>query len=82
MLVKLWIVVSWVMMLCRLLGGYQHFGGMYLLHVHHTEDGGNKFLQNAGNHLQDYMVSWPKRPQFWNLINYNCLISKLIYKYR
>jgi hypothetical protein len=36
-------------------GGYQHFGGMYLLHL----QGGS---QNVGNHLHDQMASETRRP--------------------
>jgi hypothetical protein len=33
MTVKVSIIVVWVVMLYGLLGGYQHFGGMYCLHI-------------------------------------------------
>jgi hypothetical protein len=43
--------------LCSLVGSYQHFGGMNQLHLHfYPEDGGDMFLQNVGNYLQNYMV--------------------------
>jgi hypothetical protein len=38
---------------------------MYYLH---PEDGGNTFLQNVCNHLQDHTVSQPRRSQSTELI--------------
>lgn len=29
----------------------------------YPEDGGDKFLKKVDNYLQDYMASWPRRPQ-------------------
>jgi hypothetical protein len=41
---------------CSLGGGYKrHF---------HPEDGGSMYLQDIGSHLQDYMVSQPRRLQY------------------
>jgi hypothetical protein len=40
------IIVFWIVMLCGLVGGCQHFGGTYGLH-HHV---------NIGNHPEDNMA--------------------------
>jgi hypothetical protein len=46
----------------------------------YLEDGGNKFLWNIGNHIQDYMASnpggqnWPIKIYF---ISYDCTIWSL-----
>jgi hypothetical protein len=53
MVMKMWIVGFWFMMPCRLLGGYQAFGGIYCLHL---QGGGNIFLQNVCNHF--YKTAW------------------------
>jgi hypothetical protein len=62
--VKMWIVVFWVVTLYSIVGDYQHFRGTYNLHFqgrsegnYFPEDRSDMFLQNAGNHLQDYMAS-------------------------
>jgi hypothetical protein len=42
---------------CRLVGGYQHSRGMYDPHIQlYPEGEGDVFLQNTGNHLQDYTL--------------------------
>jgi len=39
--------------MCNLVGGYQHFKGMYGFHPHdRSEDGGSRLLQNV-NHLEN-----------------------------
>jgi hypothetical protein len=53
------IVTLWVLVPCGLVVGYQHFRGTYSL----PEDGGNKFLKNIGNHIQDHMASQTITPQ-------------------
>jgi hypothetical protein len=35
---KIWIVVFWVMTSCSLTNGYQHFRGMYRLHLQGRSD--------------------------------------------
>jgi hypothetical protein len=57
MVVKVLIIVLYIMMLCVTSSGYQHFA------VSHLEDGGDKVLRNAGNHLQSYMNSHMRKPQ-------------------
>jgi hypothetical protein len=41
MVVKMWIVVSCVVMPFSLLGGYQRFGGTYCLHLQNMEVAGS-----------------------------------------
>jgi hypothetical protein len=53
--VKMWTVDFWIMISCSLVGGYQCFRGTYL--QGRSEDGGDNFFQNVGNHQHDYMVS-------------------------
>jgi hypothetical protein len=55
-------VAFWIMTLCNPVNGYQRFGGTYHLHNFYSEDGTDTFLQNFGNHLQQYAVSKPKIP--------------------
>jgi hypothetical protein len=64
----MWNVVFWVMILCNLVDGYKHIGGVYHLHLQgifhlggtqfqsqrETEVGENMFLQNAGNQATTY----------------------------
>jgi hypothetical protein len=58
---KMSIVVLWVVTPCS---GYQRLGGTYRFHG--PEDGGDTFLRNIGNHLQDYTASQPRKPQSTN----------------
>jgi hypothetical protein len=58
--VKMPTVVLWIVKLCSLVGGYQRFGLNYRLHMY-PEYGGDVFLLNVSNHLQDYVVSQPRR---------------------
>jgi hypothetical protein len=53
------IVVFWGLMLGCLVGGYQCSEGVYHFRKfdNSPEDGGDRFLLNTGNHLQDYMAS-------------------------
>jgi hypothetical protein len=50
MAIKMWILVFWVVIACRILGGYQCFEGMHCIHVQDRsievcpEDGGNALL--------------------------------------
>jgi hypothetical protein len=44
-----------------LTGGYQYFRGC-IISILYLEDGADTFLQNVGQHLQDYMASQPRRP--------------------
>jgi hypothetical protein len=64
----MWIVVFWVVMPC-VVGCYKYFKIMYYLSLcsichflSYLEDGGDIFLQNPGNHIQDCMVSQPRKP--------------------
>jgi hypothetical protein len=40
-----------------------------------VEDGGDTFLWNVGNHLQDYTVSKPRRPKSTSLMPWELQIS-------
>jgi hypothetical protein len=52
-ILQVWIMGFWVNNAYILVGGYQCL---------FPEDGGSRFVYIAGNHLLDYMVSWPRRP--------------------
>jgi hypothetical protein len=52
---KVRIVVFCVMTLCTLEGGYQYFREKRIASIFRVEDEGDKFLQNVGNHLQNYV---------------------------
>jgi hypothetical protein len=48
-----------VVMLCRLVGVYWHFGRTYCLHLQcqtNVGEGGHSFLQNNGGHPPNYMA--------------------------
>jgi hypothetical protein len=57
MAVKILIMVVWFVALWSLTGGYQNL-----------EDGGSKFLQSVGDHLQDYTVSQTQKTTINSLI--------------
>jgi hypothetical protein len=64
-------MVFCVTMPCSLVGDYQHYGESY--HLYHqskkAKDGGNRFLSNVGNRLQDYTVILKKTIQiFFSLL--------------
>jgi hypothetical protein len=50
-------------LLCSLTCSYQFQRNLQHPCSGSSENGGGKFLQNVGNHLQDYMASQPRRPQ-------------------
>jgi hypothetical protein len=50
------IMINWVLMSCSLLDVTSV--SVYIYH----DDGGDTFLRNVHNHLQDYMVSQSRRP--------------------
>jgi hypothetical protein len=51
----IWIADFMIMMPCSLICGYLHFAGTFHLHLQgRIEDGGDRFHQNDGNHLQNY----------------------------
>jgi hypothetical protein len=56
--VKMMIVVLWVVTPCGLAGGYQRFGGTL-----NPVDGGDRFLRDVSNHIQNYTASQPRGPQ-------------------
>jgi hypothetical protein len=60
---KISIVVFWIMTQCYLLGGYQFFSWRYSVRVLYPEYGGDGFLQNSFNHLQNCLVSYLRRLQ-------------------
>jgi hypothetical protein len=53
--IKIWFVVFGVMMLCGVIGGYQCLEEF--ITSGYSGDGGDKFLQNVSNCLEDYMAS-------------------------
>jgi len=59
---KIQVEVSWVVMPCSIVVGYQHFRGLCCLHLW-SEDGGSMVLQNVDIPSQCYMASQPRRPQ-------------------
>jgi hypothetical protein len=66
--VKISVLVFWVMTSCSPVRSYERFGGLYCLHIKvRREGGGDIFLQNTGNHLQDLMVPQPRRPRMTNI---------------
>jgi hypothetical protein len=62
--VEIWIVVFWVVTPCSIVGGYQPFRRTYRLHFKkfyfYTKDGGDRFLRNVGNYLQDNTTHNPE----------------------
>jgi hypothetical protein len=59
-------VIFWVVTLRSYAGDYQRLGGMYRLYLHAhfgSKDGGDTFLRNTCNCLQDYTVPQTIRPQ-------------------
>lgn len=60
-MLRVWIMGFWVNNACRLVGGYQCLERAWSLSLF-PEDGGSIFDYDIGNHLPDYMVSWPRRP--------------------
>jgi hypothetical protein len=60
-MLQVWIMGFWVNNACRLVGGYQCLERTWSLCLF-PEDGVSRFDYFIGNHLPDYMVSWPRRP--------------------
>jgi hypothetical protein len=60
----------------QILLGYQRFGGTCCLHLQTLlrEYGGDAFLRNVGNHLQDCTASQPRRPRYLTALNH-CIAS-------
>jgi len=52
---KIQVEVFWVVMVCSVVLGYQHFRG--------PEDGDSMDLWNTGILPQQCMASWPRNPQ-------------------
>jgi hypothetical protein len=62
MVVKIQVEVFWVVTLCSVLVGYQHFGGPCYLCLQ-DEGGGSRVLRSTGILPQHYMVSQSSTPQ-------------------
>jgi hypothetical protein len=54
------VVVFWDVMMCSLVGVYQHLERPNAL-IFRAEDGGSAFFQNIGKHLADGIVTHPTR---------------------
>jgi hypothetical protein len=45
-------ILNWIMV-----DGYQCFGGICYLHLLHLEGEGSRFLEDVGDHIQEYTAS-------------------------
>lgn len=75
--VRVQTVVFWTVTSCTVVGGYKppKEYSIYICRVkYHSEDRGNTLFSNTGNHLKNYTVPYPERPQSEARI-FDCIIT-------